>query len=158
MLAAPLREAATGQPQYERRRPEQTPLYRLVLQHCETFGAQVEHGTATGLPRFVKDEFSAYLDCGILVHGFLRLICDGCAHDTLVAFSCKRQGIFPSYGTRLIAEKLVYLVNTVLPQAPVRQWVLSFPVPLRSLFSVHPELITTVPRVTHRAVNSHLIK
>ena len=95
MRAARLREAAANAPRYERRRPEQTPLYRLVRQHYETFAAEVE-----GLPQFVKDEFNAYLDCGILANGFLRLTCEGCARDTLVAFSCKRRGICPSCGTR----------------------------------------------------------
>ena len=83
MRAARLREAAANAPRYERRRPEQTPLYRLVRQHYETFAAEV-----AGLPQFVKDEFNAYLDCGILANGFLRLTCEGCARDTLVAFSC----------------------------------------------------------------------
>ena len=87
MRPARLREAAASPPQYQRRRPEQTPLYRLVQQHYETFAAEV-----AGLPQFVKDEFEAYLDCGILAHGFLRLRCEGCTRDTLVAFSCKLRG------------------------------------------------------------------
>lgn len=32
------------------------------------------------------------LECGILAHGFLRLRCVSCAHEKLVAFSCKRRG------------------------------------------------------------------
>ena len=27
------------------------------------------------MPRFIKDEFDAFLECGILAHGFLRLRC-----------------------------------------------------------------------------------
>ena len=27
------------------------------------------------LPRFIKNEFDAFLECGILAHGFLRLRC-----------------------------------------------------------------------------------
>ena len=46
MGAAPLREASASAPHYERRRPEQTPLYRLVRQHYETFAAEVERATA----------------------------------------------------------------------------------------------------------------
>ena len=92
MQAARVREAAPGQPHYERRRPEKTPLYRLVREHHETFAAAVEV-----LPQFVKDEFESYLECGIFAHGFLRLTCDTCARDTLVAFSCKRRGICPSW-------------------------------------------------------------
>ncbi len=162
MRAARLREAAATTPHYERRRPEQTPLYRLVRQHYETFAAEVE-----GLPQFVKDEFNAYLDCGILAHGFMRLTCDGCARDTLVAFSCpprglpsgrKRRGICPSCGTRRMAETAADLVDNLLPRVPVRLWVLSFPIPLRSLLAVHPELLTSVLRIIHRVINTHLVK
>ena len=39
-----------------------------------------------------SDEFEAFLECGILAHGFLRLRCGDCGHDKLVAFSCKRRG------------------------------------------------------------------
>ncbi len=54
---------------YERRRPEETTLYQLVQEHLETFLAQVELETGAGLPDFVKDEFDAFLECGILAHG-----------------------------------------------------------------------------------------
>ena len=160
MGAAPQRAAVASPPRYERRRPEQTPLYRLVREHYETFAAEIERhtGGSAGLPQFVKDEFAAYLDCGILAHGFLRLTCDGCARDTLVAFSCKRRGICPSCGTRRMAETAAYVVDNILPRMPVRQWVLSFPIPLRGLFAVHPELLTPVLRFIHRAINTQLIK
>ena len=93
--------------------------------HYATFAAEVETATGVGLPRFVQDEFEAYLDCGILAKGFLCLTSDTCARDTLVAFSCKRRGICPSCGTRRIAETAAYLVDNAIPRAPVRQWVLS---------------------------------
>ncbi len=77
---------------YERHRPEQTTLYRLVQQNAQTFFAQAEEATGASLPQFIKDEFDAFLECGILAHGFLRLRCADCGHDKLVAFSCKRRG------------------------------------------------------------------
>jgi hypothetical protein len=157
MRAAAQRSAAGTVARYQRRRPEQTPLYQLVRAHYETFAAAVEAQGAS-LPRFVQDEFDAYLDCGILAHGFLRLTCDTCARDTLVAFSCKRRGICPSCGTRRMAETAADLVDNILPRVPVRQWVLSFPIPLRSLFAVYPELLTPVLRILHRAIHTHLIK
>ena len=76
---------------YERRRPEETTLYQVVQEQIATFLAQVEAKTGAGLPEFVKDEFEAYLECGILAHGFLRVRCADCAHEKLVAFSCKRR-------------------------------------------------------------------
>jgi hypothetical protein len=157
MRATIQRAATTRRPHYQRRRPEQTPLYRLVRAHYETFAAEVE-ASGNGLPRFVKEEFDAYLACGILAKGFLRLTCDTCARDTLVAFSCKRRGICPACGTRRMAETAAYLVDNIIPRVPVRQWVLSFPIPLRSLFAVYPELLTPVLRLVHRAIHTHLIK
>ena len=67
---------------------------RLVQQHAATFFAKVEAAAGADLPQFVKDEFDAFLECGILAHGFLRLRCGDCEHDKLVAFSCKRLVLF----------------------------------------------------------------
>ena len=64
------RAAAAGLLHYARNRLEQTPLYRLVQQHAATFFAQAEETTGADLPQFVKDEFDAFLECGILAHGF----------------------------------------------------------------------------------------
>jgi hypothetical protein len=51
-------------------RPEQTTLYRLMQQHAASFIAHTEASTGAELPRFIKDEFDAFLECGILAHGF----------------------------------------------------------------------------------------
>jgi hypothetical protein len=58
---------------YERRCPEETTLYQVVQEHLETFLAQVELETGAGLPEFVQEELDAFLGCGILAHGLLRL-------------------------------------------------------------------------------------
>ena len=46
-------------------------LYRLVQQLAATFfaHAEAEAGAGADLPRFVKDEFVAFLECGILANG-----------------------------------------------------------------------------------------
>ena len=104
--------APTGGPvHYERRRPEESVLYRLVQEQLETFLAQVEAETGAGLPEFIKEEFDAFLKCGILAHGFLRLRCAKCAHEKLVAFSCKRCGICPSCGARRMVEAAAHRVE-----------------------------------------------
>ena len=152
------RAAASNTVHYERRRPEQTILYELVQEHLETFLAQVEASTGVPLPQFVKDEFDAFLECGILAHGFLRLRCAECAHEKLVAFSCKRRGFCPSCGARRMAETAAHLVDCVIPPVPVRQCVLSFPIPLRTLLAAHPQLVSAVLHVVHRVIGSFLIK
>jgi len=51
----------------------------------------------------VRNEFNAFLECGILAHGFLRLRCGDCRRDKLIAFSCKRRGFCPSCRARRMA-------------------------------------------------------
>ena len=143
---------------YQRRRPEHTTLYQLVQEHVDTFFAQVEHETGAGLPDFVKEEFDAFLDCGILSNGFLRLRCADCAHERLIAFSCKKRGFCPACGARRMAETAAHLVDHVIPRVPVRQWVLSFPIPLRFLLAANPHLLSPVLQVVNRAISSFLIK
>jgi hypothetical protein len=40
----------------------------------------------------VQDDFDAYLKCGRLEAAFLRVRCEQCHAEKLVAFSCKRRG------------------------------------------------------------------
>lgn len=47
---------------YERHRPEQTTLYRLVQQLAASFIAHTEASTGSELTRFIKDEFDAFLE------------------------------------------------------------------------------------------------
>jgi len=50
------------------------------------------------------------------------------------------------------------LVDQLISRVPVRQWVLSFPIPLRILFAAHPELLTPVLRIVHRVIIGFLLK
>ena len=53
---------------YARRRPEDSALYQFVAEHWPGFKERMErHG---GLPKFVRDEFDAYLGCGRLEAGW----------------------------------------------------------------------------------------
>ena len=143
---------------YERRRPEKTTLYQLVQEHIESFLAQVKAESGAALPEFVKAEFDAFLACGILAHGFLRLRCAECAHEKLVAFSSKRRGFCPSCGARRMAETAAHLVDHIIPSVPVRQWVLSLPIPLRILFAAQPQLLAPLLQAIHRVIATFLIK
>ena len=93
-------------------------------QHAGTFFAEAEAAAGADLPQFFKDEFEAFLNCGILAHGFMRLRCSDCGHDKLVANSRKRRGFCPSCGARRMAQTAAHLVDHVIPHVPVRQWVL----------------------------------
>ena len=144
-------------PAYKRHRPEQIPLYALVEEHFPRFVERLE-AEGVSLPHFVREEFEAYLKCGRLEFGFLRVKCDACRHEKLVAFSCKRRGFCPSCGARRMAETAAHLVEHVLPEKPIRQWVLSFPYPLRFLFATRPAVLTRVLGIVYRAVSTFLVR
>ena len=78
-------------PAHVRHKPEQTLLYQLVEQYWPEFQTQLSE-TGRFLPRHVTREFEDYLACGRLENGFLRVRCESCSHEHLVAFSCKRRG------------------------------------------------------------------
>jgi len=59
-----------GPVHYERHPPEQTTPYRLVQQHAATFFEQAESAAGADLPQFLRDEFNAFLYCGMPAHGF----------------------------------------------------------------------------------------
>ncbi|WP_171252670.1 transposase zinc-binding domain-containing protein, partial [Acinetobacter baumannii] len=85
---------ASQVPNYERHRPEQTLLYQLVQQHYPVFKSSLDD-QGQSLPRYVQREFEDFLQCGRLEYGFLRVRCEDCHHERLVAFSCKRRGFCP---------------------------------------------------------------
>jgi len=50
-----------------------------------------------------------------------------------------------------MSQTAAHLVDHVIPHLPMRQWVLSLPIPLRLLLAAQPELVTPVlPRVVTR--------
>ena len=61
-------------------------------------------------------------------------------------------------GARRMAESAALLVDEVFPAQPVRQWVLSFPYPLRFLFASRPAIMGQVLGIVYRCIATHLIK
>ena len=57
-----------------------------------------------------------------------------------------------------MAESAALLVDEVLPEQPMRQWVLSFPFPLRFLFASRPEIMGRVLGIVYRVIATHLVK
>jgi ribosomal protein S27E len=142
---------------YERHRAEQTLLYQLVEQYYPAFVAPLV-AQGTELPEYVRREFEDYLKCGRLEHGFLRVRCDTCHAEHLVAFSCKHRGVCPSCGARRMVESAALLVDEVLPHEPMRQWVLSVPFPLRFLFASQPAIMGKGLSIVYRTITTHLTK
>ena len=132
-------------PPYRRRHPEQGVLHQVLRAHLETFVQRVdEDPSQLGLASFVESELRGYLRCGVLAHGFARCWCATCNDSILVAFSCKGRGFCPSCGGRRMAQSAARLIDDVLPEVPMRQWVLTLPYPLRYRLSWDTELLSRV--------------
>lgn len=128
-------------------------LHRVLLAHQRTFVARArEQSSGRGLPRFVECEHYRYLQCGLLAFGFARVHCSSCGRDDLVAFPCKGRGFCPACGGRRMSDTAAHLVDEVLPDLPVRQWVLSFPFRIRYLLAYDPRLCSAVRRNFVRSV------
>lgn len=98
--SAPVYGHGPGNTAYERHQPEQTLLYQLVEAHYPALVSQLSQ-QGKSLPDHVHREFEAYLKCGRLEYGFLRVRCDKCHFERLVAFSCCLQReTMKSRGTR----------------------------------------------------------
>ena len=149
----PIADSATAG--YTPRFPEQTLLHRIVGEQLESFLSRARE-TGQPAPRFIEQELRAYLRCGVLAHGFLRLHCDACKLDRLVPFSCKRRGFCPSCGGRRMAETAAHLVDCVLPEVPIRQWVLTLPYPLRYRCAYNARLTSQVLHAFLRALFAEL--
>lgn len=150
--------AASGHFTYQRHEPEDSVLYQIVQENLETFLRLVQEETGYPLPDFVEKEFRDYLKCGLLVYGFLRVQCETCLHEKLVAYSCKKRGFCPSCGGRRMSETAIHLVDYVLPVKPIRQWVLSFPIQLRLLLAIRPKLMADVLHITNLCISNYLRK
>ena len=93
---------------------------------------------------------------GIPAHGFLRVRCPACREERLVPFSCKGGGFCPSCGGRRMADTAAWLVDRVLPEVSVRQWVLTLPFALRYRLAFDAELteMAVVACYPHRHTRS----
>jgi hypothetical protein len=104
------------------------------------------------MPSFVVDELRDYLRCGVLARGAVRLLCEHCGRDRLVALSCKGRGFCPRSMGRRMTEMARHWVSAVLPRVRVRPWVLSLPFALRVPLAYHHDLTLAVHGVAARVI------
>ncbi|MFW7379323.1 MAG: transposase [Oligoflexus sp.] len=141
---------------YTRRRPELTPCYQVIQSEFETFAAERE-AEARPLPPHVSQEFYEYLKCGIPAYGFLRLACKSCKEEKIVAFSCKKRGFCPSCCAKRAAESATHLVDNVLPLIAYRQFVITFPIPMRFWLQTNKKLYAKIHKLVITELHSYYI-
>ena len=80
----------------------------------------------------------------MLVHGFVRVRCESCKDELLVAFSCKGREVCPSCNAKRAQVTAVHRVERVLLHVPYRQWTLSFPHRMRWVLLKEKGLLSDV--------------
>ena len=147
MEAAACATQATGYT-YARREPEKTALYKVLQQHLLTFEQEwTDKSDGRTLPSFVTDELHDFLDCGVLARGFAQLFCKTCHERYVVGLSCKGRAFCPSCGGRRMNEGAFNLTDHVLPETPIRQFVLTMPFSLRFPLAFDGKLLGQVLRI-----------
>jgi len=142
---------------YAPRRPEHSALRQILAESlAKTRAALAEEDVY--LPRFVWCELEAIIDCGDVRKGFVRVVCGACKHERLVAFSCKGRAVCSSCVGRKMNELSLHLFDHVVPDVPLRQFVLTLPVPLRILVARDKRLLAAVRTVFLRATKSFICK
>lgn len=141
---------------YKQRRPQASPLFRLVSDHFRAFHHAYEerfaeaYGDWRPVVREVADKF---LECGVLDHGFARVRCDACTHEYLLAFSCKARYFCPSCHAKRLAVWTLWLEDSLLVAGvPHRQVVLTIPKRLRAWCLYRRSLLGDLARVAARTV------
>ena len=130
--------------------PQASPLFRLVqdqLHRVQTVYDERfarEYGPWRPVVGEVTDKFLA---CGMLEHGFARIRCDACAHEYLLAFSCKCRYFCPSCHAKRLALWAQWFDTTLLAPVPHRQVVLTIPKRLRAYCLYRRRLLGEIARV-----------
>ncbi len=134
--------------------PERGLVYRTVETYWPIF-LQEQARVGKTLPIFIRDEFEKFLKCGIPEYGFIRTYCYKCRISGIVAFSCKKRGFCPSCCARRMNDEAAHLVDHVLPEVMMRQWVLSFPYKLRYLMAHNPKLTNKILSIFVNVISSY---
>jgi len=141
---------------YQRRQPEKTTLYQAVAAHLPAFLASADEAERP-VPKFVRREFEAFLACGLVERGAIRVRCSVCGFDRLVAFSCKsRSGLCAACAARRMLDIVTHLCTHVIPEVPVRQWVITVPAPVRYLIAYDAPLLARITSIFAHAVFAQL--
>jgi len=155
--AEPPQRSADGVGGYRPRRPRASPLYRLFERHFRELGLVWDERFASACASWravIPKVIDQFLACGLLEHGFARIRCDACAHEYLLAFSCKARYFCPSCHAKRLARWSLWLDQTLLAPVPHRQVVLTLPKRLRAYCLSRRALLGDLARVAARIVTA----
>lgn len=138
---------------YRPRESFQSPLWRIVCDHLDTFvrGYDERHQAAHGpLPRHVEGVLNRFLRCGDPNEGVTLFRCAPCRRTVAVPYSCKTR-ICPSCMARRAEDLSHYLAGPegVLPRVPYRHLTITLPrkFGFRKAVARDPDLLRAIVRL-----------
>jgi len=141
--SAPLRGAV-----YRSRNPRASPLWQCAHRH----GREVRE--AGGFQRAVEERaIERFIECGDPHHGLVRIYCDACGHDYLLAFSCKVRYFCPSCHQKRVLLYGEWVEENVLAPVPHRQYVFTLPRLVRHFFARRREWLGELCRIAERLLS-----
>lgn len=121
------------------RAPQGTPLLEIIRENLAPYVADRER-KGRDVPWYVEKAFEGATECGNINLGYATFACVGCELEVELPFSCWQRGMCPSCLERRMRDRGEFIVENVLGDTPMRQWVPTFPRPLRSYLAYDPRL------------------
>ncbi|MBU4264333.1 MAG: transposase zinc-binding domain-containing protein [Proteobacteria bacterium] len=90
---------------YHPRKPEESPLWRLLHEHFTSFVLEYKARFQRDYGFFrqvIFDVVQNFLKCGDLKQGFARVRCPECHYEYLLAFSCRGRWFCPSCHAKIV--------------------------------------------------------
>jgi hypothetical protein len=131
-------------------------VFQVVQKHWKKFEYDMA-STDQPISPICKTRVRSVFRMWNFIQRFIRLVCDTCKKIVSFHFSCKKRGFCPSCTGRRMNEGAAFLVDHVFPQVPVRQWVVSFPMPLRFWMARNPRLAMAALHIFQRILKSHYV-
>ena len=129
---------------YHPRKPEESPLWRLLHEHFPCFVLEYKDRFQRDYGFFrqvIFDVVQNFLKCGDLKQGFARVRCPECHHEYLLAFSCRGRWFCPSCHAKIVVQFSERLKEEILYPVPHRQYVFSITIILRHFFKYDRKLL-----------------
>ncbi|MCF7688517.1 MAG: transposase [Cephaloticoccus sp.] len=121
---------------YRPRHPRASPVWQVFADHWPTY----QRTLASHHPH-LDHTVSAFLRCGDFRAGFTRWRCPDCAHEFLLAFTCKQRGLCASCHQRRTLTLAGSISGDLCIPVPHRHIVLTVPRLLRGVFQREPTLL-----------------
>ncbi|MFI5363017.1 MAG: transposase zinc-binding domain-containing protein [Elusimicrobiota bacterium] len=147
-----------GRAAYRPRDAAESPLYRVVIDHLETYLSARSVAKDDPSNSAAEDSLRSFLQCGIPRFGVARFRCKDCGDSRFVPFSCKRRMACPSCDAKRGVVESGHALEDLLPDVPYRQWVFVLPKRVRYFVNRDSRLSGEIDAILARTLTAFFRK